>query len=123
MFPAQVVEELKRGADPSAPDQQLLWAKRHKAEATQDQPTFEEVREVLSQVPTVLDPDKDSGTEEADPYVLAMTPHIRSFGKDGRIVTEEVRDYPRKMSLNTAAGLLGIPSVNLAAFLGFEKIS
>ena len=122
-FPAQVVEELERWADPATPDQQFLWAKKYKADATQNQPTFEEVKEVLAEVPAVLDPDKDAGAEEADPYVLAMALHLRVLGRDARVVTEEVRDYPRKMSLNTAAGLVGVPSVNLMAFLGFEKIA
>lgn len=122
-FPTQVVEELERWADPSNPDQQFLWAKKYKAYAAQNQPTLEEVKGALAIVPTVLDPDKDAGAEEADPYVLAMALHLRSLGRDARIVTEEVRDYPRKMSLNTAAGLVGVPSVNLMAFLGFEKIA
>jgi hypothetical protein len=122
-FPSQVVEELERAADPSSPDQQYLWAKKHKMCATQNSPTFDQVKEVLASVPTVLDPDKDTGAEEADPYILAMALHLRRTGVDARIVTEEVRDYPSKMSLNTAAGLLGIPSVNLMAFLGFEKIN
>jgi hypothetical protein len=123
VFPAQVVEELDRAADPSSPDQQYLWAKKHKTRAAQNSPTLDKVKEVLSAVPNVLDPDKDTGAEEADPYILAMALHLRETGVDARIVTEEVRDYPRKMSLNTAAGLLGIPSVNLMAFLGFEKIN
>jgi len=122
-FPVQVVEELERVADPAAPDRQYLWAKRCKADLKLGQPGFEQVKDVLAAVPTVLDPDKDSGAEEADPYVLAMALSLRNEGLDARIVTEEVRDYPRKMSLSTAAGLLGIPSVNLMAFLTFEKIS
>jgi hypothetical protein len=122
-FPAEVVEELERGADPATPDQQFLWAKKYKAHSAQNQPTLEQVKEVLSVVPTVLDPDKDTGAEEADPYLLAMALHLRDLGRDARIVTEEVRDYPRKMSLNTAAGLLGVPSVNLMAFLGFMRIT
>jgi hypothetical protein len=72
-------------------------------------------------VPKVLDPDKE-GIEEADPYLLAMAVRLRVEGKDARIVTEEKNDYPRKLSLRTAAGLLGIPSVPLKAFLEFERI-
>jgi hypothetical protein len=60
--------------------------------------------------------------EEADPYVLAMARRLLAEGKDVRIVTEEKNDTPRKMSLNTAAGLLRLPSVPLRAFLEFEKI-
>ena len=123
VFPDQVVEELERAADPTSPDQQFLWAKKHREKAIRNQPTLDGVKEVLSVVPMVLDPDKDSGAEEADPYILAMAVLLRGTGVDARVVTEEVRDYPKKMSLNTAAGLLGVPSVNLMALLGFEKIA
>jgi hypothetical protein len=85
-------------------------------------PSFEEVKEVLAAVPTVLDPDKDAGAEEADPYLLAVAVRLRAEGKDARLVTEEIRDTPKKMSLNTACGLVGVPSVPLKAFLKFEGI-
>jgi hypothetical protein len=44
-------------------------------------------------------------------------------GQDARIVTEDAKDIPRKMSLRTAAGLVGVPSVPLKAFLRFEEIA
>jgi hypothetical protein len=77
---------------------------------------------VLAVVPDVLDPDKDSGAEEADPYVLALAFKLRTDGIDARIVTEESRDSPRNMSISTAAGILGIPSVPLRAVLGLETL-
>ncbi len=123
VFPKEVVGELERGADPYSPDPQYKWAKRHEIKATGHQPSLAEVKDALREVPRVLDPDKDIGVEEADPYVLAMAVRIRAEGKDARIVTEETRDIPRKTSLRTAAGLLGVPSVPLKAFLYFEKIS
>jgi hypothetical protein len=121
-FPKQVVSELGRVADPDSPDPQYRWAKNHEGKATEHTPTFEAIKEVLSIVPTVLDPDKDTGCDEADPYVLAMSVHLRAEGRDSRIVTEESKDIPRKMSLRTAAGLLGVPSVPLKAFLQYEGI-
>lgn len=122
VFPRQVVAELERLADPRSPDPQYQWAKQHEGEATEPAPSFEEIKETLGAVPTVLDPDKDTGVDEADPYVVSMAVHLRAQGKDARIVTEETRDTPRKMSLRTAAGLLGVPSVPLKAFLKFEGI-
>jgi hypothetical protein len=65
---------------------------------------------------------KDTGVEEADPYLLAVAVRLRVGGKDARVVTEEIKDTPAKMSLNTACGLVGVPSVPLRAFLQFEKI-
>jgi len=122
VYPKEVVDELRRVADPKAPDPQYLWAKQNEAKACQELVSLDEVKEVLAAVPKVLDPDKDMGVEEADPYVLALAIRLRGQGKDARIVTDEKNDYPRKMSLRTAAGLLGVPSVPLLAFLEFENI-
>lgn len=122
VFPKQVVGELERAADPHAPDAQYLWAKQNEGKATEHAPPLEQVKNVLAAVPRVLDPDKDAGAEEADPYLLALAVHLREQGKDARVVTEEIRDTPRKMSLNTACGLVGVPSVPLRAFLQFEGI-
>lgn len=122
VFPKQVVAELGRAADPNSPDAQYQWAKQNDAKASEHTPSLAEIKNVLGIVPTVLDPEKDTGAEEADPYVLAMALLLRSEGKDARVITQEKNDYPRKMSLSTAAGLLGIPSVPLKAFLQFEEI-
>ena len=122
MYPKQVVDELERAADLHSPDSQYLWAKQNEAKAIDQAPSLEEVKKVLASVPTVLDPDKDTGAEEADPYLLAVAVRLRAESKDARVITEETKDTPRKMSLRTAAGLLGIPSVPLTAFLGFEGI-
>jgi len=122
LFPKQVVDELERAVDPNAPDAQYLWARQHADKANAQDPSLQEVKEVLAVVPEVLDPDKDAGVEEADPYLLAVAERLRNDGKDARVVTQETKDTPRKMSLNTACGLLGIPSVPLAAFLQFEKL-
>jgi hypothetical protein len=122
LFPRQVLDELERGADPDGPDQQYLWAKRNQATACRNDPSLDSVKAVLAVVSRVLDPDKDTGVEEADPYVLAKAADLRRGGSDARVVTEEKNDTPRKMSLRTASGLLGIPSVPLRAFLEFEGI-
>lgn len=122
VFPMQVVKELERFADPKIPDAQFLWAKGLQEMAKAHSPTFEEVKNILSVVPDVLDPDKDSGEEEADPYVLAVARGFRSADKDARVVTQETKDTPRKMSMNSACGFLGLPSVPLAIFLRFEGI-
>ncbi|MBI1876124.1 MAG: DUF4411 family protein [Acidobacteria bacterium] len=125
-FPKQVIEELRRAATPDRRDTQLDWAGRVVADACSAGPTLEEVKEVLSRVRDVLDPSKDSGADEADPYVLAIAARLRAEGFDARIVTQETKDSPQKISLNTAAGLLGIPSVPLRGLLraeGLEHVS
>jgi hypothetical protein len=123
VYPPEVVDELKRSADPDAPDAQFQWAESNAAHATpQATCTPEETKTVLAIVPEVLDPMKDAGAEEADPYVLAAALKLREQGTDARVVTQETKDTPTKMSLNTAAGILGIPSVPLRGLLLTEKI-
>jgi hypothetical protein len=63
------------------------------------------VQAVLSAVPEVLDPEKD-GTEEADPYVLAMAVALQTAGNDVRVITEDVKATGAKMSLAGAAAFL-----------------
>jgi len=41
--------------------------KTQEGKATEHAPSLEEVKAVLAAVPKVLDPDKDTGAEEADP--------------------------------------------------------
>jgi hypothetical protein len=123
MYPPEVLGELERIVDPKDPDAQFVWANENALIATPPATcSFDEVKGVLSVVPTVLDPNKDSGAEEADPYVLAAALKLREQGLDARVVTEERRDTPTKMSLNTACGVLGIPSLPLNGFLIFEKL-
>ena len=123
VYPRQVVSELERNVQPKSPDRQFAWAKQSASTAHSKGSCFlDEVREVLAEVPEVLDPEKDSGRDEADPYVLASAQKLRRDGTDARVITEERRDTHSKMSMNTAAGILGIPSVPLAAFLRVEKI-
>jgi hypothetical protein len=96
VFPKQVVDELERAADPKIPDAQFQWAKRHEEMAKSQAASFDDVKDVLAVVPEVLDPDKDSGAEEADPYVLAIARRLRAEGKDARVVTQETEGYAQK---------------------------
>lgn len=101
----------------------MQWTERIAPEACPAQSAFAKVKEILSEVPDILDPNKDGGADEADPYVLALAADLRAQGFDARIVTQETKDSPRKMSLNTAAGVLGIPSVPLRGLLRAENLS
>jgi hypothetical protein len=123
VYPKEVVVELERVADPRSPDAQYAWAKQFESIATARAASLEDVKTILAVVPDVLDADKDLGPDEADPYILAYAVRLRNGGNDARIITEEKNDTPRKMSLNTAAGLLGLASVPLRAFLQFERIA
>ena len=96
VYPKQVVDELERAADPQSPDAQYQWAKQNEAKASERTPSLDEVKEVLNNVPTVLDPDKDMGVEEADPYVLAVAVRLRAEGKEARVITENQRTFRGK---------------------------
>jgi hypothetical protein len=123
IYPPEVLDELERNTDLKNPDDQYKWCKANAAQAhARESCDYEEVRAVFAEVPDVLDPDKEGGVEEADPYVLALARKRRDAGVDARVVTQETKDTPMKMSMNTAAGVLGIPCVPLRAFLAAERI-
>jgi len=123
-FPREVLDELKRdSADKRSPDRPRTWAQDVEAAACRDLPTFDEVRAVLAVVPDILDATKESGADEADPYVLALAMKLQGQAMDARVVTEETKNRPSKLSLNTACGILGIPSVPLLGLLRAEGIS
>ena len=117
-FPSQVHAELERYTNPNAdpPDLPFAWADRHRERCTRHATDFAKVTEVLSRVPQVLDPEKD-GTEEADPYVLALALKLMEDGRQPIVLTEEHNDRPHKMSLTTACGILRIHRLPLEAFL------
>jgi len=57
------------------------------------------------------------------PYVVALGVDLRSQGLEVTIVTDDRKDKPGKYSLATTAGLVGLPSIPLFAFLRTEGIS
>jgi hypothetical protein len=122
-LPRQVIDELKRGATSKVSDPALEWALKNEAKLCDVVPSLDEAKEVMSKVGNVIDHDKDSGEDEADPYVLALALKLRRQGIDARIVTEERKDRDRKISMNTAAGELGIPPVPLRSLMRSEGIS
>ncbi len=121
-FPREVLTELRRDAEADTRDEATEWALSVESAACRLAATFDQVRDVLAVVPEILDPQKDSGVDEADPYVLALAVRLRSEGVEARVVTQEVRDYATKLSLNTACGMLGVPCVPLKGFLKIEDI-
>lgn len=63
------------------------------------------------------DPNQTKGNDDADPHVLATALKVSSLGGNPIVVTQESRKAFPQIPLNVAAGSLGIPSVNLYAFL------
>lgn len=102
----------------SDPDPIYRWAKKNQAKATRHGVQFGMVKEILAhpQVSRVVDPDK-AGVEEADPYVLALAVYLKREGYDVTVLTEETKNRPDKLSMNTACGLLRLWCLSIEPFL------
>ena len=74
VYPPQVLAELQRCAQQlTSPDPQFLWAKQNASTAHHNGScSLDDVKEILAEVPDVLDPHKDTGNDEADPTVTAL---------------------------------------------------
>lgn len=94
----------------------LAWALSVEGVA-ESNPAWETVKEVLAEVGDVLDKDKPTTVDEADPYILARALELQREGRRVRVITEETRNRPNKLALATAAGLLGLAAVTLLPFL------
>lgn len=123
IYPVEVYDELDRYADPARTDDlPYNWTKKNKSHATRHGRCFGEVKDVLSKVPLILDPDKPSGVEEADPYVLGLALKLTAEGSIVTVVNDERKDRPDKISMTTACGILRLPALPLAAFLAVHEI-
>jgi hypothetical protein len=119
VYPKKVVEELERNKRSGKPDPPCEWAKKNEKQATRFGLVFEELREVLAhpQVRNVFDPNKSTGADEADPHVLALAYHLKRRGIISTVLTEETRNRPDKLSMNSACGLLRIYCLPIEPFL------
>lgn len=116
VFPVEVVEELERHERRNDPI--LDWAKATRSTATRFGPQFESLRKVLAHpiARLVLDSDKATGSEEADPHVLALAMSLKLVA-DVTVITQETRDRPGHVSMTTACGVLRLIRVPIEAFL------
>jgi hypothetical protein len=121
-FPQQVYGELEQGNENlgGADDAPFEWIHAHRGQAVQDTKLFAHVRRVLEVALNLVDKDKTSGPDEADPWVVALA---LSFLEDGRavtVITEDRNDRLDKTSVQSACGLLGIPAMSIVAFLQYK---
>ncbi len=74
VFPKAVIDEILVGPTKAAkgPDLASDWATACKTMAVPNDDLFDEVRQVLGQVPDLLDVAKTATTDEADPYVVGL---------------------------------------------------
>lgn len=114
IWPPEVSHEVE---EVQVPDSAVAWIKSNRSIGERS-PSLETVKGVLQKAPTLVD--ADALRDQADPYVVALAFETSSddlFAPRVTIITEDRRDKPSKLSLATAAGLLGIPSVPLRPFL------
>ena len=120
LFPRQVLAELEEytGSSKNKPDLPYEWVKRNERQATKHGLDSENLRRVLANrtVARVVDIDK-VGVEEADPYVLELANRLKSQGHGITVVTEDRVDKPKKLSLRSACGVMGIPAIGVELLL------
>lgn len=117
-FPSEVARELgeQEGSDIHE------WAKAKQKAACFGLNTWKLLPEVLKQVPLLVDPHKTEG-EEADGHILAMALHLKRTEVLPTVLTEDRRDQItdtkrlKKMSLQSACGVLEIYSIGIWAYL------
>jgi hypothetical protein len=120
IYPPEVYDELERYSNTSKDftDSPFGWVKKNKSLATRFGHRYEELKEVLGhpQIQNILDSEK-IGVEEADSHVLSLALFLKKKGDQVRVITEERKDRPNKLSLNTACVLLEISCVPIEPFL------
>lgn len=118
-FPKEVVKELENGTKKGQPDLPLLWARQNRDRGCRFGACYAELTSVMRDPVAKLtpDPNQTKANDDADPHVLATALKVSSLGGNPIVVTQESRKALPQISLNVAAGSLGIPSVNLYAFL------
>ena len=122
-FPKEVIGELRRENRDRRRPRAIDWALEVEQVACRIAPSFADTKAVLARIPEIIDPASESTIEEANPYVLALARALQSNGHDARVVAEETRDAPSKVSIDTACGVLRIPCVRLIEFLEAMRLA
>jgi hypothetical protein len=116
-FPKQVVGELEALRSTRGPDRPLEFVKNNESNACVHPIPYSLVVDILKEVPGVLDHKKVATHDEADPYVLALAILLAEQGHQVTLLTDERKDNPSKMSMNTACGILRLPCMPTRTFL------
>ena len=124
IFPTETFNELKEGnkklKDPGA-DHPFAFVDGCKDKAMCEA-RLDIVQELVSHdlVRRVVDPDAEG--DEADIYVLAVAVELQREGREVGVLTQERNDHPRKLSVNTACGVLQLVCLPMQALLHQEDI-
>lgn len=123
-FPPQVYDELKRYEDEKE-DRPFEWARKFKEQAMLGVSTDDllaAVARVVEVVENLVDYDKPSPVDDADPYVVALALHLAESGRVVTVITEDRNDRADKTSMQSACALLGLPALTIRVFLKHSGI-
>jgi uncharacterized protein DUF4411 len=123
-YPRGVIDEINVGPTKAASgsDPAHSWAVACEGLAVPNHDVIAEAKEVLQEVPDLLDASKTSTTDEADPYVVGLALKLSRENSTVTVITEEMRDSPHKTSMSSACGIMRIPSISVRVFLARRKI-
>lgn len=116
VVPKHVAKELEIAPHPDMPG---AWASGvfgrspHPTEAD-----YRFVNDVMTKAGQVVEADAE--IDKADPWVIALTPEMRSLGVDSVVVTDDVIDrLPVKIAMTAACETCGVPSMTMENSLGW----
>lgn len=123
-YPKGVIDEINVGPTKAAggSDPAHGWAVACEGLAVPNHEVIAEAKEVLQEIPDLLDASKTSTTDEADPYVVGLALKLSRESSMVTVITEEMRDSPHKTSMSSACGIMRIPSISVRVFLARQKI-
>ena len=119
IYPVEVWTELKlenEKAKDKTQDLVFKFADEHKANAAKKADT-ETIKTLLGDGLTRFVMDPDSEDDEADVYVLGVAYELLQQSVPVGVLTQERKDQPHKLSVNTACGHLEIVCMPMPAFL------
>lgn len=124
VFPNETLTELQDGhaaVDDKQRDAPLTFADGCKESAMRPA-SLDTVKELLAHKLVQRVMEIDAEKDVADIYVLALARDLQSEGMEVGVLTQERIDSNKKISVNTACGILGIVCLRMEAFLDQENI-
>lgn len=127
VFPKQVLGELERQTvkitAKGRRDLPFEWAKGSAEEATRFGSDYDALREILAYagLEKLLDYEA-KGVEVAEPWILALAYSLNNRGYAARVITEDRNNFPDKMALASACGIVNVAQLRVGAFLLHKDI-
>jgi hypothetical protein len=121
--PIQVYKEIKR-----KDDEITKFVEKYKDEIFvdpyEDGEIMENVSRIIESYPNLIKSERESSNNEcADPYVIAMAEVLQARGLEGIaiVVTEDIRDSRKKISIRSVCQAEGIECITLLELFRRER--